>query len=245
MFKKFLSLACIFAFCCSFAPISNAVTDEQMSYIEEFSKKVNVPVEDFLFDVEEKGGESDSPKTTKCALVPIQDIDDHKNCVRAIFGRLGNKEYMQYYMGGRLYDDETIEKRVKREASGMKSDDPESLTFVMTYGDESVGRMSVVSMCSGDPRLGYSIKKEYSGKGITKASVKCLLDIMQRMVNNKDKRYSFTKLKATVAPANRASNAILSGLGFKKGAKTINNRYGKRNEYTYMFKLKDGNKNKY
>lgn len=95
MFKKFLSLACVFAFCFSFAPISNAVTDEQMSYIGEFSEKINVPVKDFLFDVEEKGGESDSPKTTKCALVPIQDIDDHKNCVRAIFGRLGNKEYMQ------------------------------------------------------------------------------------------------------------------------------------------------------
>lgn len=151
-------------------------------------------------------------------------------------------------MGGRLYDDETIEKRVKREASGMKSDDPELLTFVMTYGDESVGRISIKPLCSGDvhaPILGYAVKEACSGKGIAKASMKCLLNIMQRMVDNKDKRYSFTQLKATVAPENKASNAILSSLGFKKGSKTITNRYGKRNLYTYTFKVKDGNKNKY
>ncbi len=244
MLKKILSVVCAFAIFCGFAPISLAVTDEQMSYIEEFSEKINVPVKSFLFDVETRDENGDSPKTTKCALVPIQNIDDHKDCVKAMFGKSGNQEYMKYYMDGRLSNDKSVENRVKREASGMNSDHPPSLTFIMTYGDESVGRMSVVSMRSEDPRLGYSIKKEYSGKGITKASVKCLLNIMQRMVNNKDERYSFTTLKATVAPANKASNAILSGLGFKKGSKTIDNRYGKRNEYTYTFKLKDGNENK-
>ena len=247
MFKKILNAVCGFTIICSFTPVSLAVTDKQMSYIEKFSEKINVPFNYFLFDVESNVREDGLPKTTKCALVPIQNIDDHKKCMKAILGKQGDKEYIKYYHDGRLSNDNEVEKKVQREALEMKSSNPKSLTFVITYGDKSVGKVYVLSIRSGDehvPRLGYLIKKEYSGRGITKASVKCILNIMQRMVNNKDKRYSFTKLKATVAPANKASNATLSGLGFKRSAKTINNRYGKRNEYTYMFKSKCRNKNR-
>lgn len=247
MFKKFLNVACAFTLFCSFTSVSLAVTDEQMSYIEKFSKKINVPAEYFLFDVESNTGEGTLPQITKCALVPVQNIDDHKNCMKAIFGKKANKEYMKYYHDGRLSHDNAVEKKVKQEALEMQHDNPKSFTFVITYGDKSVGKEYVISMRSGRaraPMLGYLIKKEYSGKGITKASAKCLLNIMQCMVNNKDKKYSFTKLRATVAPANKASNAILSKLGFKKSAKTINNKYGKRNEYTYMFELKGKNENK-
>ena len=232
---------------CGFTPVSLAVTDKQMSYIEEFSEKINVSSKCFLFDVESNTKEDGSQKTTKCALVPIQNIDDHKKCMKAIFGKQGDKEYIKYYHDGSLSEDNEVEKKVEREALEMKCNKPKFLTFVITYGDESVGKLYVLSTCSGDkhaPSLGYLIKKEYSGKGITKASAKCALNIMQHMVDNKDKRYSFTKLKATVAPANKASNAILSWLGFKKSAKTIRNRYGKRNEYTYMFNLKCRNKNR-
>ncbi len=247
MFKKFFSVVLVFVISCSFIPNSLAVTDKQMSYIEKFSKRLKVPSECFLFDVESNSREDCLPKTTECALAPIQNIKDHKKCMKAIFGDQGDKQYIKYYHDGSLSKNNAVEKEVEREALEMKRNNPKSLTFVITYGDESVGKLYVLSIRSGGgraPRLGYLIKKEYSGRGITQASVKCALNIMQHVVDNKDKRYSFTKLKATVAPANKASNAILSGLGFKKSAKTVRNRYGKRNEYTYMFKLKCRNKNK-
>lgn len=240
MFKKFSRAVCVFALFYGFTSISLAVTDEQMTYIKELSEKINVPVESFLFDVESSDGEGKSMVTKKCALVPMQSINDHKECMKAMFGSKGDKDYIRYYLDGNLSDDKSVEKRVEYSVSRMNGDNPKSLTFIMTYGDESVGRIAVGPITRSDscvPEVGYAIKKEYSGKGITKSSVECLLKIMQHMVDNEDKRYSFTRLRAVAKLDNKASNAILVGTGFKKSAKKIESSYGEKNEYFYEFGL--------
>ena len=247
MLKKSLSLFFTSLFLVGTAPISLAVSDEQMSFIEEIGNKINVPKEYFLFNVKSKDGEPESEKVIECALVPLHETDDHRDCMKSMFGSKGDKEYMKYYLDGHLTGDANVDNRVKYSVSRMSEGDPKSLTFIMTYGDESVGRIAVGPITLGDsgrPEVGYSIKKEYSGKGITTASLKCILKIMQCMIDNNGSRYTFTKLRATAKPANKASNAILAGAGFEKSKDKINDGYGLENEYFYKFKSEKLSKKK-
>lgn len=242
MSRKVFKVLYIFMIFYGLVATTNAVTDEQVSYIEELSAKINVPIEYFLFDVESAACGKDLSKVTRCALVPVHDIYDHQDCMKAMFGDKGDKEYMQYYLDGHLTTDDIVEQKVAYSISRMSGDNPHSLTLMMTYGDKTVGRIAVGPISLGNcvvPEVGYSIRKEYSGKGITTASVKCLLGIMQRMIDNKDKRYSFITLRATSKPTNKTSNAILVGVGFKKSKNKIDDGYGEENEYYYKFNVKE------
>ena len=236
MYKKYLKLFFIFLFSFEFLISSFALNEKQSALIKDLSEKIGVPYEKFMFDVGVKSDELASSNNIPCALVPIRNIPEHKECMKAMFGSSGDAEYMRYYLGGKLSTDETVEKRVSYSVERMSGDTPQSLTFIITYGDESVGRIAVGPISFGsasNPEIGYSIKKEYSGKGITKSAVRCILDIMREMTFGK--KYQFKKVRATAKPDNKASNAILSGLGFKKSSKMVDDGYGKENEYFYEF----------
>ena len=172
-----------------------------------------------------------------CALVPIMNTKEHKECMLSLFAN-ADKNYMKYYLSGKLRSAASTEKWHAHEVNVMKQKKPRSFVFIIDCDDESVGRIGVGPLHSTkgiNGEIGYALKKEASGKGITTAAVKQTLLILDNAHSMPESVYKLKKLRATAKKDNKASNRILQKLGFELKPKLINNGYGPENEYFYYF----------
>lgn len=214
-----------------------ALTPREKKFVEDFAEKIGVSSKDFIFDVDVYGRTAEERTVLKenlqCALVPIHDVEEHVKCMKEIFANTENSDYMKYYLDGKIVSEDVIGSRVRHSERRMNEDIPKSFTFIITCGDEFLGRLAVGPLMSRTPEIGYVIKKEYSGKGITKAAVRCLLDLLGYIKDRED--YKIERIRATAKVDNIASNSILLGLGFEKSEELVDDGYGKENEYFYYF----------
>jgi len=77
----------------------------------------------------------------------------------------------------------------------------EGLYFILTEGENIVGRFNISEICDGTPEIGYRIHQNFSGKGFAKEGVRLLIE--------KASEYGLSRLKAEALIENYASTSIL------------------------------------
>ena len=147
------------------------------------------------------------------------------------------KEYMQYYMDGKLFSKEYVQKFFCRGVL-FKNGKISSLPLMIAIGDKVIARIGIGPL-TGTPEIGYALKQDYSGKKIITNAVKCVLHLLDFM--REKGIYSYKKLRATAKPNNKASNKILNNLDFSKSEGLVNDGYGPQIEYYYHFDKKPEN----
>lgn len=170
----------------------------------------------------------------RCWLIPLIALEEHKLCLIDIFSK-SDKNYMKYYLNGKLISPRQVEERFYNRGLYNLWEKPNasSITFIIDYDNKSVGRIGVGPIRNRggvDCEIGYAIKQEYSGKGLTISSVRAVLNLLHYMTEKNSKIYNFKRLRATVSGNNRSSVHILEKLNFKR-----NGRCGKKIEYFYFF----------
>lgn len=214
-------------------PLSNisALSEDKENAIILLSQRLDLPVN----EVREKLHFNDN-----CYLVPLIELKEHKDCLVDIFCN-SEESYMKYYLDGKLRSEERVDSVFYNRAlykMWKKADVPTSLTFIVDCDDASVGRFGVGPLCDRkqiDCEVGYAIKKEYSGKGLTSSGLKALINFLKYISSEKSNTYDFTRLRATAKIDNAASNKILSNSGFIKSDALIDDGYGPEVEYFYYF----------
>lgn len=208
---------------------------EKEKAVSDLAARLNVSAEDLMEILR---------VNDDCKLVPlIVDFDEHKNCLIDIFSN-SSEDYIKYYLNGNLLPPEQVEQRYYNRSLQRMWESPDvlSITFIIDYKNESVGRIGIGPLKNrGDINceIGYAIKQDFSGKKITSSCVKAVLEFLKYLLENKPEEYDFNKLRATAKPDNIASNHILNKLGFQKMDDLINDGYGDENEYFYFFEDQD------
>ena len=208
------------------------LSQEKIDGIKTLAEKLDIPFETLLekLRLNLNSGES--------YLVPLIETEEHKNCLLDIFC-YANPEYMKYYLDGKL---KTLEKAeliffinsLKRMWQGKT---PRSLNFIIDVNNNSIGRIAIGPLYERrtiDSEIGYAIKEEYSGKGITSEAVKTLVELLRYLIQSG--KYDIEKIRATAKEGNIASNKILQRNGFIKMPEMVDDGYSPENEYFYYFK---------
>lgn len=172
-----------------------------------------------------------------CALVPLCDCNEHKQCFLRLFS-YANPDYMKYYLSGQLKSPEYVNGWFSRSVRSTVRELPRSITFMIKTEDKVVGRVGIGPLQNRggvNAEIGYAIEECYSGKGITKKAVMATLSFLAYLRNSNNKCYRFKKLRATAKVDNKASNHILSSCGFILSKNLIDDGFGPENEYFYHF----------
>lgn len=177
-------------------------------------------------------------KDKNCALVPICNIKEHKDCFTRIFSK-SDPDYMKYYMSGKLKTEKYVLNWAARSFANINRKFPRSTTFLIKVEDKTVGRIGIGPLHSDKgkarPEIGYALEQSYSGQGIMSEAVNTTLNFLKHLRSEKASKYEFTRLRATAKVDNVASNHILLSRGFKKSPALVNDGYGSENEYFYYF----------
>lgn len=210
-------------------PQDVSISKEKLDGVKVLAEKFDLPFEEILEKLHFK---------ENCYLIPLQKIEEHKNCLLDVFSN-ANPEYMKYYLDGKLKPLEKVERifyvnSLKRMWQGKI---PKSLNFIIDVNNNSVGRIAVGPLYDRgtiDSEIGYAIKEGYSRKGITSEAVKTLIELLRYLI--KSGKYDIEKIRATAKEGNIASNKILQKNDFIKMPDMIDDGYSPENEYFYYFK---------
>ena len=172
----------------------------------------------------------------KFMLIPMsKGLKKHEDCLMNIFCEDGaddkKKEYMKYYMGGKLFSKEHVQKVYCRGVL-FEGNKIRSLPLMIAVGNKVIARIGMGPL-TGTPEIGYTLEQDYSGKKITTNAVKCVLNLLDFM--RKQGIYNYEKLRATAEPENKPSNRILEKLNFTKSEELVDDGYGLQIEYYYHF----------
>lgn len=74
-------------------------------------------------------------------------------------------------------------------------------------GDQVVGRVNLVDLINGSADLGYRIAEKATGQGVASAAVRVVLELAAS-------EYGLTSVRAATTVTNKASQAVLTRLGF-------------------------------
>lgn len=182
---------------------------------------------------------------TKFMLIPMsKGVKKHEDCLMNLFCEDGaddkKKEYMKYYMGGKLFSKEHVQKVYCRGVL-FKNGKISSLPLMIAVGDKAIARIGMGPL-TGTPEIGYALEQDYSGKKIITNAVKCVLRLLDFM---KEKGiYNYEKLRATAEPENKPSNRILEKLSFTRSKELVDDGYGMQVEYYYHFDREPKNSDK-
>lgn len=201
---------------------------EKLQTIEELAKRWCLPFEEVLERLR---------VGNDCYLIPLTDIDEHRECLLNLFSR-ANEDYMRYYLDGRLRSQEDVERiyftnAMERLWSG---DLPRSLQFIIDCNNTSIGRIAVGPLYDRgetDAETGYAILEDYSGQGIMSRAVSSLLRLLHYLMGNGI--YKLDRLRVVTKESNIASNKILEKNRIQKSLHKVGEGSAQRNEYFYYF----------
>ncbi len=171
----------------------------------------------------------------KFMLIPMGKGVKYEDCLMNIFcedvADDTKKAYMKYYMGGKLFSKEHVQKVYCRGVL-FEGNKIRSLSLMIAVGDKVIARIGMGPL-TGTPEIGYALEQDYSGKKIISNAVKCVLRLLNFM--RRQGIYNYKKLRATAEPENEPSNRILEKLNFTKSEDLVDDGYGPQIEYYYHF----------
>ena len=210
------------------AQSEGGLSREKLQAIEELAKRWGLPFEEVLERLR---------VGNDCYLIPLTDIDEHRECLLNLFSR-ANEDYMRYYLDGRLRSQEDVERIYFTNAMGRmwSGDLPRSLQFIIDCNNTSIGRIAVGPLYDRgetDAEIGAAILENYSYQGIMSRAVSRLLGLLRYLVDNGV--YDLERVRATAKVGNIASNKILMKNNFTKSEDLVDDGYSPENEYFYYF----------